>query len=453
MKRSQCLETHAVAAQREPSEKAVRTARNGRILSILTSMALLLLSHTAWSSESQIDSVFEAPTQAQPSTEIQADELSILDEPPNFDHLPIYKLEGQAHPLEPMLYYLEDPSAQLTLRDIRRRIADFRPLPNESASFGFSSSAYWFAARFDLPTGSGTWVLNFPYGPLAEVSVHTNARIGARLSGSRVEFARRFKPYRQANFEVPASTLDRTEWLIYRVVTDNYMYAGATLYREATFAQMVADSNRSFYFALGTLLALILVTLVGFLEARRLLSIPLLGYLGSWTLYEMTLRGSLAEHLLPNHPEIAHHSLGSFGLASLGSALLFAFAFCRDKLKDTALLNITSTLGYTYLGGAVFAFFIPFKLIAAPLWLGTFIVPMLCLVLGIAVWRKGTSSAIWFCAGWSATILVQALVKLAEQGVLTNEWLIGYGSQIATASAGIFLITAMRKMPRKSLGL
>ena len=167
----------------------------------------------------------------------------------------------------------------------------------------------------------------------------------------------------------------------------------------------------------------------------------------------MTLRGSLAEHLLPNHPEISHQSLGSFGLASLGSALLFASAFCRDNLKSSSLLNITSTLGYTYLCGAVVAFFIPFKLIAAPLWLGTFITPMLCLVLGITAWRRGAPSAFWFCSGWSATILVQALVKLAEQGVLTNEWLVGYGSQIATASAGVFLITAMRKLPKKPLRL
>ena len=382
---------------------------------------------------------------------MQTDKLSILDEPPNFDHLPIYKLDGQAHPLEPMLYYLEDPSAQMTLRDIRRRIADFRPLPNESASFGFSSSAYWFAARFDLPTGSGTWVLNFPYGPLAEVSVHTNARIGARLSGSRVEFARRFKPYRKANFEVPASTLDRTEWVIYRVATDNYIQAGATLYREDIFSQMVADSNRSLYFTLGLLVALFLITLVGFLESRRLLYVPLLGYLGGWTLYEMAFRGSLAEHLLPNHPEIAHQSLASFGLASLGSALLFSVIYCRDRLKGSTLFSIISTLSYTYLGGAVIAFFIPFKLIAAPLWLGTFIAPILCLLLGIAAWRKGALSAFWFCAGWFASTLVQTLVKLAEQGALTNEWLIGYGSQIATASAGILLITAIRKLPEKSL--
>lgn len=363
--------------------------------------------------------------------------------PPGLLKLPVFKLKGETYNLTPILHYLEDPTGELTMVSVWKRLDEFKPVPKGSANFGLSKSAYWFIARVDLPKETGSWILNFPYAPLDSIRVYSSHYKGPQAGGDLLPFSERYKEHRTANFEVPASDEREVEWIIYRIQTETSVQAESILHSSESFSLLAAEENAGLYLYYGIFLVMVLFNGALFLQLRDNVYLPYIGYLITQPLFHMCMNGSFAQRFLPNAPAIASPSLAFFGLSSLAFTLFFAVSFNQLQQRMPRFSNIALTLAKTYIALSVLAYFIPYKFVVLPLVLGGIVIPAIDLYCGVVAWRAGYRPARFYVIGWGVFVILTIATGLKAAGILPSNFITVFGGQIGSALEAILFTVAL----------
>ncbi|HEY9144843.1 MAG TPA: diguanylate cyclase [Arenimonas sp.] len=350
--------------------------------------------------------------------------------------------------LLPHLSVLEDPGKSLQLEDLltsdgARR---FAPLGDRTASFGYSTSAWWLRASVtngaDQPRDM---MLRQSYVLLDYFDlyvVHEGRVLKRWTTGDTLPYSTRPVPHRDYLFPLtiePRQTLE----IYLRARSDGPVNATLTLYSPEALVPALGTEQLAMGALFGSfvLLALCTALLYGFVrdEAFAYYLCYVLCYGG----YMAVFNGIAQQHLWPETPSL--WGVGQVVLLML--ALHFLLHFSRSLLRakgqsrwlDRAFLALQTVI----LALMVAAPFVSYGTLVRPITFTVATTVFMVVAIGIAGLRARQAAAGYFLLAWSV-FLVGVLLYLAKSlGLLPHTWLTQYGFQIGTIFEFVLLSVAL----------
>ncbi|HEY9118155.1 MAG TPA: EAL domain-containing protein [Marinobacter sp.] len=236
-------------------------------------------------------------------------------------------------PITPHFSVWEDPEGGASLQQVIA-LADsqWRKVPSGSATFGFTSSAYWlrFAIR-NRTAETLNLVAELAYSQLDDVVFHVLAD-GKPVQEFRTGDARTFYP-RQVDH--PNMLLrfglqpEQVKTVYVRVETAGSMILPLKIWRENDFFGAAANEQKLHFFYYGSLTVIILINLAVFLTLREKLYLYYALAIAGYLLFFASIKGYSFQLLYPQFPAVHARAL----LVSMPVLALFSVLFCRELLK------------------------------------------------------------------------------------------------------------------------
>ena len=354
------------------------------------------------------------------------------------------------------LYILEDPSAALTLDDVRSpaHAAEFVPSGAEIPNMGYTRSAFWL--RFsvaNLERFEQRLVVEVAYALLDHADLYFPDRAGdyqEKRAGQLVSQAARDMRHRNQVFLVTmgASTTD-TFYL--RVRSENSVNVPIRVSTVEAFA----ERDHQVEFALGGLAGLIgimvLYNLFIFLSTREPAYFHYVMFVGSFMLYMAAENGLAGEYLWPSAPAWAPRVI-PFTVALV---VVWSGMFARRFLRTGATVPRLDKGLRAFIGLGLFAlvwtfagsYFTSIMLVVVLIFLYA---PLLAYA-AFRVWRLGYRSGGYFLAAWSVLLVASMVYAVKTFGIIpVNTWTsngvhLGAVVQVVLLSLGLAdKINAMR---------
>ncbi len=233
--------------------------------------------------------------------------------------------------------YIEDPADELTLERVRGTPTAWRPLANETPTFGYSSSSYWL--RFLLENRSDVerdvilllnneYIDHFDlYG--IESSPNTKEEPVFHKSGGREHpFAARGLLHRK--YAYPLTVPPRTRYDVYlHLRSRNSLNIPLFVLSRSDYEEMRGHENLRMGIYGGLFMLLLIVTTVVYFLLGQSSFLYYIGYLLFSFAYQFSLQGYAYKYLWPNHPVWA----GMVNTLAFSAAAAMAALFAREFLE------------------------------------------------------------------------------------------------------------------------
>ena len=349
------------------------------------------------------------------------------------------------------LSILEDPTAQLTLQDVRgTELANqFTPSTKPNPSFGYTKSAYW--ARFTLddtrspsqPYANWPLMLTLAYGQtdFAELwcaNTQGNVVLQQR-AGDHVPLNEWPSTFRMPTFNI--SNAAHTCWL--RVQSGASLQMPLTLYTHAAFADhRVTDSTlQALYF--GALLVIFiyngLLSLTTRSRAYASYTLFLLGY----GLLVCAYGGIGYQLLWPNAIGFADKTFPFFGSFSGVQACIFAIILLDLRQSSPRFYKFGIVVIALFTLSLVTTWFLPYSLAAKSLMAFSLMGLLFSLGSGIPLAWRGVRLAQIYLVAWLAFLMGTASIILTSAGIFPFNGLTSNAQQIGSAVEFVMLSFAL----------
>ncbi len=340
---------------------------------------------------------------------------------------------------------LEDPSGRLSLADVQRRGADFRPsqLQGDAAiNFGYSSSAWWlrFTVEAD-PAVPRDWLLEVAFPTLDSVEYFGSG--GEHLSaGDHLPFAARPLPHRNFAFPLHLSESGAsTVWL--RVASEGTLTIPLRLWQTDEFwkESLTSYSVLAVYF--GMLLALAMYNLLLWLSLRDQTYLTYVLFATSMAVGQLSFNGLGNQFLWPDWPAWGHFAYtGGFAAAGLFGAV-FTRGFLHTRRNVPRLDGAVTGLAALFAICMVVPLIAPYRLAAILVSLTGVTFSMVAVLAGLRCWRNGQPGARTFLLAWTLLLLGVAVVGLRNLNLLPTNFFSFYALQIGSALEMLLLSFAL----------
>lgn len=344
--------------------------------------------------------------------------------------------------------FLEDPTGQLNLEDIKKRDGEFRPwlAGGTEANFGFTSSAYW--VRISLQRVNGTnpdWLLEINYPKIFDLEFYPPEGQGIFTGSSKALSTR---PYFDRFFTFPINV--STEPSDYYIRATSYYALTLPIsawqpdhYRHEQ--QKLQLLQFSYY---GGFIVLTLYSLIIFLtnSDRRFLIYS--AFIVTTGLGVFSGNGYGRQLLWPNAPFFDEISQNTF----LGLAAFFTVSLSRSLfILPNKAVFISKGLWLSQ-----YAFLIIFGLTLMSLWISELTRPVNvflminALIMGflvsaacLLVYRQRQEGIRFFLMGWMILWLGITTASLRAFGLIPSNALTAYAVQIASAFEVLLMALAL----------
>jgi len=350
--------------------------------------------------------------------------------------------------LASQLSVLEDPSDSLGVNDVLSPplVARFRPLADDAASFGFSTSAWWL--RFDLRNSGNepvTRVLrqNYPMLDRIEVWVIANGQVEQHwLTGDRLPFSTR--PIEHRDFLFPLTIPANAEYtVLVRAASGGPVNVPLTLYQPFALTTQVAAEQLALGALFGSILLLATIVLVLFLFVRDASFLYYLFYVLTYGSYMAAFNGIAYQYVMSDSPELA----SAIHVMLLLAALYFLLQFAKTILHiERVAPRVGKVTFYMQILIGVILLASPFfdyAIIIRPISMAIVVTMLLVMAMGIASHRAGQPTALFFLLAWSAFLIGVLAYMLKSFGLLPHNVLTQYGFQIGTIFEFVLLSLAL----------
>lgn len=251
-------------------------------------------------------------------------------------------------PLVPAARIVRDADGRMTVG----HIVAHEELPalaesSRTASFGFSSAAYWFSVMIDNPGERPLRrLLAFEPTWLDDVQVtliRSDGTLRSQFGGDRLKFSQRAIPHRQINFELDLPP-GRSRLLV-RVQTRDPFLVNMTLWEPSAFFAADAAEGRYFGFVYGAMAALLLFNLVLFFSVREPVYATYVAYLATFMAAHATYNGHLFPLLWPDSPVWGNWAHSTFIYLFMLAGITFAINFLDLPAKRPQLYRWAKGFG------------------------------------------------------------------------------------------------------------
>ena len=352
------------------------------------------------------------------------------------------------HPLAPHTSYYHDASGTDDLADSKRQLAagTFKPLPGQSASFGFQDGAFWFHAQVvNRDNADNNWLMVQEYALSDRIDVYAmyaDGRVVHSVGGDHLPFNQRNIRYRQPNFWV-ALPQGQTVNLLVRVQSESSMQVPLRLYTPSAFIEQSRDAQFAIGLYYGILLALFTYNLVLWLTLRDASYFWYLFHVTAFGLVLFTLNGLGFEYLWPDSAWLADHMVPLSICLALVGMQQFARNFLELKQRwrfgDRVAIGIISF----FLILAVAAVALPYSKVT-PL-ASAAVFPSICWILveTVVVLRRGYKPAWLFLVAWFLFLLGTGMFSAIAFNLVPKNFVTEYGVQIGSAVEMLLLSIAL----------
>lgn len=353
--------------------------------------------------------------------------------------------QTQSVPLAPQITVLEDVGGVMTLADVQRRAADFKPSgvrDDAAINFGYSSSAWWL--RIDLaadPESARDWLLDIAFPTLDNIE-YFGPGGDHRVAGDRLPFAAR--PLLHRNFVFPVR-LDESGvgsiWL--RVVSEGTLTIPVRLWRHEAFWQESLSSYAMLSVYFGMLLALAAYNLLLWFSLRDHNYLTYVLFAISMAIGQLSLNGLGNQFLWPDWPVWGNLAF-STGFATTGFfGALFTRGFLETRRNLPRLDGAIIGLAGLFALCAVAPLLAPYRLAAIMTSLTGVSFSLIAVVAGVRCWRAGQPGARVFILAWTALLLGVMVVGLRNLDLLPTTFISFYAIQIGSAVEMVLLSFAL----------
>jgi diguanylate cyclase (GGDEF)-like protein len=353
--------------------------------------------------------------------------------------------QTQSVPLAPQITVLEDVGGVMTLADVQRRAADFKPSgvrDDAAINFGYSSSAWWL--RIDLaadPEAARDWLLDIAFPTLDNIE-YFGPGGDHRVAGDRLPFAAR--PLLHRNFVFPVR-LDESGvgsiWL--RVVSEGTLTIPVRLWRHEAFWQESLSSYAMLSVYFGMLLALAAYNLLLWFSLRDHNYLTYVLFAISMAVGQLSLNGLGNQFLWPDWPVWGNLAF-STGFATTGFfGALFTRGFLETRRNLPRLDGAIIGLAGLFALCAVAPLLAPYRLAAIMTSLTGVSFSLIAVVAGVRCWRAGQPGARVFILAWTALLLGVMVVGLRNLDLLPTTFISFYAIQIGSAVEMVLLSFAL----------
>lgn len=340
--------------------------------------------------------------------------------------------------------FLEDKEGRLTLKEAQNK--QFSVQEEKIASFGFTSSVYWFKISLTSRENARAykWWLDIGYPLLDEIDLYIcddkDELIVHKKSGKARPFSERELNDRHFIFQI--DTLEK-QTLYLRVKTQSSMQVPMSiLSSEELFVDMqyLLILSGVYY---GIFILIFFYNLVSFIYTRSRKYFLYLVFISSFILYQLALDGIGLQYFWSKCEwMISHGSATMMGITTI-AVIMFSREFLKTKMFspriDRALFVIL--IGMSLVTFA--ALFRPYGEIILFIATMALILPPLLLTAGIVAYRNDFSPARFYIAGWGSFLGGSVLFAMNKFSWISGFEFLSYAQQVGSALEMIFLSWAL----------
>lgn len=350
--------------------------------------------------------------------------------------------------LDSYTQYWIDDSVAATLDDARKAHSSgkWREVGNQSISFGFKDSAYWYHFKLrSLSTQSLQKLLEISYPSLNEIDffvLRDEQVIQHHKLGDELPFDKRI--FDNENFIIPMALAPHDTLDVYfRVHSSGSMQFTITLWDPQTFTEELEDRTLVMGLYYGIMVVMMLYNLLILISVRDINYLYYVCYVFCVGMLLFGLNGFSFKYFWPNAIRWNETSTA----IALNGAAIFACIFTRNFLSmgesRPLLSRILSVIALAGCISSVLAFFVPYgKIIYSALGV-LFLTVFFCLVAGFVRWKDGFRPARYYTVAWSCTLLGGFINALSKFGILELNFFTAYSAHVGSGLEVILLSLAL----------
>jgi diguanylate cyclase len=348
--------------------------------------------------------------------------------------------------LGPYLDYIEDPSGNLPLDQVREPSSSWQNSEQDVPNFGYSASAYWLRAGFTQAQNQPqSYLLEVAYPVLDQIEVYVfdnGIQVANYSMGDHQPYLQR--PVDHPHFLVPLVVRPTVATTVYlRVLSTSSVQVPLSLTQELTMVEVNYHQGmiQALYF--GAMLVMAVYNLLIFFSIRDinylfyvLVVVSIMTLLGG-------IQGLTFKYLWPNTPELNNPIL----IAALSGLVIFSALLFRRFLdtRNTRPILDKAILVLAVLGlfTMAMAFYLPYRSlnqVTIALAVGGI---MMGFWTAIVRWRDGFEAAKYLNIAWSVVLAGGIIFAFNKLGLLPRNVFTENVMQIATGMQALLLSFAL----------
>lgn len=350
-----------------------------------------------------------------------------------------------------------DPTAELSLPDVRKGALTFVPLDSGKINLGKTSEALWLQVSVDNPTQRvrERW-FNLGTARLHDIRVFTqdNGQWQRQQAGMAHPFSTRPVDTVAPLFPVTVPA-GETRTAYVRVTTDTLFIVRPRVWEMSDYVTAEAQQVQLFYFGVGaTLLAAALCLIAAFI--LRELGLLFFGLaIVSYQLFRWSVSGLAFREFWPSSPDWAISSIGFF-LMLTGALFVLTHRYLLQTARYFPRIDrFLAILLVTFSALCITTLFTPSQLVVTAMLLPGLPLSAIGLLLGVLAWRRGFPFFGYVLAGYMLPWHLLVLQYLGFRGwiplpsLLTDysrAWAVLLSATIVLTGLGIRIVTLRREL-------
>lgn len=354
----------------------------------------------------------------------------------------VYK--GGFIPLNDHISFLEDPSANLTIKQVIHR-PDFEQNGGKVPNFGVSKSVFWLKVSVKNQTKTALKA-TISYPILDRVSFYkvvNDSVLSIVNTGEAFSYSARSYPDVNFTFALKLKK-DELATYYYRISSGEQIIVPISIGAQPDIIKSQTDNFLVFGLYAGIFLAMILYNMFLAVSTRDRTYLPYIAYIFFVGITQATLNGYSFKFFWPENPEIAIRATHLCGALSGVATILFVRSFLSTKIfapKFNWLLNIFLSL---YLLSILLALagqlHLSYNIINLTAGIGS----ISLMVVAVYIYKKKNyRPALFFIIAWSVFILSILVFVLKDYGVIPYNNITISGLQIGSAIEVLLLSFAL----------
>lgn len=342
---------------------------------------------------------------------------------------------------------LEDPSGQLTFKNIQapETAARFHKLSSSTTGFGLSRSHFWLRFSVDYLDTAQTHYVIVQRNPLTDNIIlyrqNENGDAIASATGGRLRFAHREFPTREFAWSVPANPYTRdTYWVEFYGLGALDIDLELTTLHAAWGEFETGHLVMGLYF--GGTLCLLFYNLFIYVSVRDRSYLYYLLYLVSGACLFFGMNGLGFRYWWPNS-RWWNEGYMLFAFTGFLGMLQFTRNFLHTDHYSQPLNRWLKTMAAASAIAATGVIWIPRSIIFTVANFATILVSLTCLYAGVSIWRRRYRPARYYVISWLSIMTGIVIYALKNFGVLPYNPLTHYAAQLGSFMEMLLLSLAM----------
>lgn len=224
--------------------------------------------------------------------------------------------------------FLEDPTAQLSIHEIRN-IAQWQRLMEDTFNFGFTESAYWFRFSINNRSESDMFLLEISYPMLDSIVLYRPNGSGgytAYESGDMLPFSHREVEHVSFVFHIDQRR-GKAQDYFFRIKTNSSFNFSVKLYTYSAFFSKLNSELPVIWIFYGLMIIMVVYNFIIFISSRDVSYLFYSIFISTWIILQMCLNGYAFQYLWPTAIWWANSSLPFFIAMTYATVGIFFYSF------------------------------------------------------------------------------------------------------------------------------